>query len=64
MTGFSASWFLDKVKVKNERTGKEWNFPCGRWLSKELDDKQTTRDLVSGDSSSGYSRKLNEQNLQ
>eukprot|EP01118_Nematostelium_gracile_P009375 TRINITY_DN3151_c0_g1_i3.p1 TRINITY_DN3151_c0_g1~~TRINITY_DN3151_c0_g1_i3.p1 ORF type:complete len:513 (-),score=190.16 TRINITY_DN3151_c0_g1_i3:51-1589(-) len=51
--GFGADWFLDWVKVKSAKTGKEWTFHCSKWFSSEVDDAQLVRDLVSGDSTNG-----------
>jgi len=31
--------------MENLKTNKRYNFPCGRWLSKTDDDKQTIREL-------------------
>lgn len=36
--GIGSGWFLDKVFVTHENTGKRWVFPCNRWLDKGEDD--------------------------
>jgi len=47
--GFGASWFLDKVIIKNEKDGKEWFFLCGRWLAKDEEDGAIEREIVASD---------------
>jgi hypothetical protein len=39
-TGTGAGWFLEKVEVTDLSTGAEFTFPCGRWLSIDMDDYQ------------------------
>ena len=46
-SGFGSGWFLDNIVVKEEKSGKEWVFNCGRWLDKGEDDGQITRDLAA-----------------
>eukprot|EP01121_Diplochlamys_sp_Union-15-3_P013545 TRINITY_DN4215_c0_g1_i1.p1 TRINITY_DN4215_c0_g1~~TRINITY_DN4215_c0_g1_i1.p1 ORF type:complete len:964 (-),score=265.67 TRINITY_DN4215_c0_g1_i1:44-2935(-) len=46
-SGFAAGWFLDKVTVRNEKTGEEWFFICGRWLASDEDDGQIVREISS-----------------
>ena len=33
-TGRSPDWLLEWVRVRSERTGRSWFFPCHRWLSR------------------------------
>lgn len=44
-SGRNSGWFLDRVLITNEDTGKEWLFPCGRWLARDEDDGQIGRVL-------------------
>ncbi|CAB4019689.1 lipoxygenase homology domain-containing 1-like, partial [Paramuricea clavata] len=44
--GVGPGWFLDKVTVEDEGRGKVFEFPCHRWLAKDEDDRQITRELV------------------
>jgi hypothetical protein len=44
-----SSWFLDKVIVTNLATNKPWYFLCGRWLAKDEDDKQISRELAASE---------------
>ncbi len=46
-TGIGAGWLLDHVRIRNEGTGVEATFPCGRWLATDEDDGQTTRELTA-----------------
>ena len=32
-SGFGLGWFLDKVIVRNESSGNEWYFLCGKWFA-------------------------------
>ncbi|XP_017775709.1 PREDICTED: DENN domain-containing protein 5B isoform X2 [Nicrophorus vespilloides] len=45
-TGMSAKWMIDYVLVRNEITGHTYQFPCGRWLGRGVDDGSTERLLV------------------
>ncbi|KAK9752529.1 dDENN domain [Popillia japonica] len=45
-TGLSAKWMVEYVLVRNEVTGHIYNFPCGRWLGRGVDDGSTERLLV------------------
>ncbi|KAI4464066.1 c-myc promoter binding protein [Holotrichia oblita] len=45
-TGMSAKWMVEYVLVRNEVTGHIYNFPCGRWLGRGVDDGSTERLLV------------------
>lgn len=42
-TGVAPGWFLDRVVVRNEDTGREWTFPCQRWLARHEDDGEIER---------------------
>lgn len=44
-TGFASGWFLDKIIVRNEESGKEWLFPCNNWLASDEGDLKTERVL-------------------
>ncbi|KAK9496634.1 hypothetical protein O3M35_013114 [Rhynocoris fuscipes] len=45
-SGLSPKWLVDNIVVRNEVTGHMYNFPCGRWLGKGIDDDSTERLLV------------------
>ena len=51
--GHGAGWYLDQVTVRehgDEAVGKEFVFPCHRWLDDHEDDGRTERELlVAGD---------------
>ena len=47
-SGLSPGWFLDKVIVDDLETSRVYEFPCQRWLAKDEDDGQLSRDLVCG----------------
>jgi PLAT/LH2 domain len=42
-TGVAPGWFLDRVVVRDEDRGREWTFPCQRWLARHQDDGQIER---------------------
>jgi len=44
--GLGADWFLQNVSVRNEINGKDYHFPCGRWFSKNVDDKLIEREIT------------------
>lgn len=44
-TGFGSGWYLENVVITSEKTGKRWVCNCGRWLSKDEDDRQIIREL-------------------
>lgn len=31
--GRNAGWYVERLQVRNERTGQRWNFPVDRWLA-------------------------------
>ena len=45
-SGLSAGWFLDKVIVDDLETNRVYEFPCHRWLAKDEDDGQISRELL------------------
>lgn len=45
-SGLSPKWMVEYVIVRNEVTGHTYNFPCGRWLGRGIDDDSTERLLV------------------
>ena len=47
-SGVSPGWFLDKVIVDDLETSRVYEFPCGRWLAKDEDDGQISRELLCG----------------
>jgi len=46
--GIGAGWFLLKVVIKNQASGKVWGFPCNMWLDKTEGDKLIVRTLKVG----------------
>src|SRR6218665_1084250 len=46
--GASPGWFLDKIIVDDMERNRVYEFPCGRWLARDEDDGQTSRDLLCG----------------
>lgn len=44
-SGHRPGWFLDRVVVFDDRQGREWTFPCNRWLARDEDDRQISRYL-------------------
>lgn len=46
-SGLMSGWFLDKVTVRNETTGQQRYFLCGRWLAKSEDDGRIVRELAA-----------------
>jgi hypothetical protein len=47
--GINPSWHLHKVEVHAPSLGKQWVFPCRKWLSKSKDDGKTERMLLVAD---------------
>eukprot|EP00012_Vannella_robusta_P006373 CAMPEP_0206209180 /NCGR_PEP_ID=MMETSP0166-20121206/16756_1 /ASSEMBLY_ACC=CAM_ASM_000260 /TAXON_ID=95228 /ORGANISM="Vannella robusta, Strain DIVA3 518/3/11/1/6" /LENGTH=202 /DNA_ID=CAMNT_0053630529 /DNA_START=44 /DNA_END=649 /DNA_ORIENTATION=+ len=45
--GWGPGWFLDKVIVRNETSGQEWFYLCGKWLATDEDDGQIVRTIES-----------------
>ena len=41
----SSTWYVEKVKVKDKKTGVETLYKCGRWLSRVHEDKDVWREL-------------------
>ena len=46
LAGLKAGWHLDHVKVIDESSGKDYMFPCGRWLARDEEDGQIMRELL------------------
>ena len=44
--GLGAAWFLEKVKIRNERSGQEWIFLSGKWFDASSGDGQIVRELT------------------
>ncbi|XP_030851137.1 lipoxygenase homology domain-containing protein 1 isoform X1 [Strongylocentrotus purpuratus] len=44
--GLKAGWHLDNVKVLDETAGKDYSFPCSRWLARDEEDGQIMRELL------------------
>ena len=44
--GVGPGWFLEKVTVEDESSGKVFEFPCHRWLAKDEEDRQITREPI------------------
>ncbi len=42
-------WFLDKVIIKHEATGKQYFFLCGKWFDKSEDDGAIEREIAASD---------------
>ncbi|XP_066906061.1 DENN domain-containing protein 5B isoform X2 [Halyomorpha halys] len=45
-SGLSPKWLVEYIIVRNEVTSHTYNFPCGRWLGKGIDDDSIERLLV------------------
>lgn len=45
--GMGAGWFLERVDVKSELTGAGVSFSCSRWLDKNEDDGEISRELFA-----------------
>ena len=46
--GWGSGWHLKKVVVTHTATGRQWLFPCGRWLNENREDGLTVRTLKVG----------------
>ncbi|XP_063957148.1 lipoxygenase homology domain-containing protein 1-like [Lytechinus pictus] len=44
--GLKAGWHVDNVKVFDETAGKDYSFPCSRWLARDEEDGQIMRELL------------------
>ncbi len=44
-TGDGSGWYLEEIRVLNKTEGKEWVFPCNRWLATDEDDGSIDRTL-------------------
>jgi hypothetical protein len=47
-SGFGSAWFLDKVVIEDEHTGKQYTFSGQRWLDKGQGDGKIECDLYEG----------------
>jgi hypothetical protein len=47
-SGFGSAWFLDKVVIEDEHTGKQYTFFGQRWLDKSQGDGKIECDLYEG----------------
>ena len=47
-SGPGPAWFLDKVIIDDVEMNATYEFPCQRWLAKDEDDGQITRELYCG----------------
>lgn len=47
-SGRNSGWFLDWIRVRRLRDGREWYFPCYRWLATDEDDGNIARTLFPG----------------
>ncbi|KAI5696562.1 hypothetical protein M8J75_014663 [Diaphorina citri] len=45
-TGLNSKWLIDNILVRNEITGATYNFHCGKWLGKGIDDDSIERLLI------------------
>ncbi|XP_077976546.1 lipoxygenase homology domain-containing protein 1-like isoform X1 [Styela clava] len=52
-SGSSPGWYLEKVMIDDNSTGRIYTFPCGRWFAKDEDDGRITRELVAGKGDGG-----------
>ena len=46
-SGWGAGWFLDKLTIRNEQTGQEFYFLCGKWLASNTGDGQVVRTIAA-----------------
>eukprot|EP01050_Picozoa_sp_SAG11_P005916 SAG11_NODE_437_length_9468_cov_12.581385_4_plen_349_part_00 len=46
-SGIDASWFLDKVTVRPQSSGKLYVFQCGKWFDRKKGDGKIIRELLS-----------------
>ena len=44
---WGSAWFLDKVVIRNNQSGQETFFLCGKWLASDAGDGQIVRTLAS-----------------
>lgn len=45
-TGLNSKWLIDYILVRNEISGATYNFHCGKWLGKGIDDDSIERLLI------------------
>jgi hypothetical protein len=53
--GWFSGWYLERVKVRNELTGVEFRFPCGRWLDEKSGDGSICASLFPSEDSGDIS---------
>ena len=53
--GWFSGWYLERVKVRNETTGVEFRFPCGRWLDEKSGDGSICASLLPSEDSGDVS---------
>ena len=53
-SGKYPGWFLEKVVVQDLKTSRVYEFPCYRWLAKDLDDGHISRELLTGEFSADF----------
>lgn len=47
-SGYSPSWYVNKVKVKCDRDNSTWQFPVGKWFDINAHDGATYREVPAG----------------
>lgn len=45
--GMTPKWIIECIYVRNEITGHIYQFPCGRWIGKGVDDDSLERLLIA-----------------
>lgn len=45
-SGLNSKWLIDHILVRNEISGATYNFHCGKWLGKGIDDDSIERLLI------------------
>jgi len=53
--GWFSGWYLERVKVRNELTGVEFRFPCGKWLDEKSGDGSICASLFPSEDSGDVS---------
>ena len=43
--GMGSDWLLERVEIDVPKLGREWVFPCGKWISKSKGDRQLEVEL-------------------
>lgn len=52
-SGPCPGWYLKQIRVENKTEGKQWRFPCERWLDQTKADKATDWTLVADSKTDG-----------